>query len=215
MTGRFEFLFVKRSYEEDWENEYIQKVVEDMSPATEAAVSAIGADKTATRQSKGAAKAAHDKGETHRADTEVSKRTGKAPKKDNQEQSSSQVSEKKAQDAQFQKAKILRVRYDQALSREREIMESIDRDPEWAWARSDALQADIANSKHDLVEFKGSHMFWSTWALAPSLSAVAKKKFTPDTVSEQLSRIPALEAKLALLKEAIRVVLAMHGARKQ
>ena len=82
--------------------------------------------------------------------------------------------EKKDMEAGFSKFKVLRVRFDAALSLSNQIVVHIASDPLWLWAKHETEPLKALRSQLD--ECRNLSSFWREWGMAEQVSDLRKKK---------------------------------------
>ena len=217
-TRRWEFLYLTGKYREAFETSFNKRWDEADHVAAGSSKSAAQGDETerAATDDKKANNTGDDKAANNTGDDKAAPRPKKKPRTTKtdlpQFDPSSPQDAKKVLDGQLTKARQLRTRYDSVVGGYTEIKRRINSDPDWAWAQSPALTADMEKYKGYLEDFKASHPIWSSWTLVQNFGQTAKKNF-PNDVNEQLGRLPSLEKTIASLDASIRVILSMNSAR--
>lgn len=114
------------------------------------------------------------------------------------------------------KSKSVRAKHDGATQAFQHIMNSIDVEGDWAWAKgSQPLLDPITTAHKKLVTFKTSHPVWGMWCMVDNFAKTAKTPFPHNELCEQFGRLGKLEQLIRVLETQNKILIDMNCRRRE
>lgn len=117
--------------------------------------------------------------------------------------------------ALLMKSKSVRAKHDGATQAFQHIMNNIEVECDWAWAKGNQPLLDPITTAHKkLVTFKTSHPFWGMWCMVDNFAKSAKSSFPQHELCEQLGRLGELEQLIKVLETQDKILIDMNCRRR-
>ena len=115
----------------------------------------------------------------------------------------------------LKKVRSVKQTMDQVMSSAMTVLENVASEPEWAWANSPAILADIRGALHSVKKARVASPFWKDVSASDpaTVGVMLKGKYDATKISDEMRECGALETKLDALKKAADVIKGMHKAR--
>lgn len=107
----------------------------------------------------------------------------------------------------------LKVQMQHATSSFHDLQSAIANQPEWSWARNDAIVADLKAAFRELENHKVKSAFWKDWVVQLDFMKHCKRTYLVEVALKELEELPAMQQRVEDVVLQVKLLRNMHNAR--